>query len=210
MYEGGNNWPLRGWKGSLWEGGMKGIGFVHGSIIKKTKRISQELIHVTDWFPTLVHLAGGNVSGLTLDGYNQWDTISNGAPSPRTEILHEIRPVYNNTYESFSYRAGIRIGDWKLIVGDPGNSSWVPPPGMSCPAGESCMGNVTTGTWLFNVTDDPEERKDLKGAFPEKVKELLDRIEYYNRTAVPPRYPDPDPMACPQLHGGAWVPWQKE
>ena len=33
------------------------------------------------------------------------------------------------------------------------------------------------------------------------------RLEEYNKTAVPVRYPDPDPAANPALHDGIWSPW---
>ena len=34
-----------------------------------------------------------------------WPTISEGKPSPRTEVIYNIEP----------FRAGVREGDWKLI-----------------------------------------------------------------------------------------------
>lgn len=91
----GSNYPFRGGKDMLWEGGVKGTAFVYSDLIKHKGRVSHELIDITDWVPTIYHLAGGNADLLHkyLDGKNVWGTISNkDIPSPRDEILHNIDP----------------------------------------------------------------------------------------------------------------------
>ena len=57
MY-GGYNWPLRGTKETLWEGGVRGAAFVHGKMLEKTGVKCEGLLHISDFFPTLINLAG--------------------------------------------------------------------------------------------------------------------------------------------------------
>ena len=61
--------------------GIKSAAFVSSSLLKRTGKVD-DLIHITDWMPTFIHLAGGKpLTGI--DGVNQWPTLSNGAPSQR-------------------------------------------------------------------------------------------------------------------------------
>lgn len=224
---GGCNWPLRGGKGSYWEGGVRAVGFVHSPLLKMKSKISRALIHVSDWYPSLLYLAGSpEPDPQRLDGCNVWGAISQGLPCPRTEILFNIDPVSRRHGENASrlllengfgiwdtgVRAAIRVGDWKLLTGNVGNGDWFPPqilPGapQQWQDMEKRQDQRGKSVWLFNISADPFERRDMTQARPEVVKLLLSRIAEYNRTAVPPRNPPDDPMADPQLHGGVWMPW---
>ncbi|XP_065143758.1 arylsulfatase I isoform X2 [Paramisgurnus dabryanus] len=219
---GGSNWPLRGCKGTYWEGGVRGVGFVHSPLIRQRRRVTKALIHITDWYPTLVGLAGGNISQFQgLDGFDVWPTISEGKESPRTEILHNIDPLHRRSqgsvregYELWdtTVQAAIRVGDWKLLTGDPGHGDWVPPQVLTnFPSSwwnlEQQSGKNRKSIWLYNITNDPCERHNLAVQRPDIVKKLLARLTFYNHTALPVRYPPDDARADPSLNGGAWKPW---
>ena len=51
--EGANNYPFRGWKFSLWQGGVRSAGFVAGPGVPVGKNYPS-LFHVVDWQPTLL------------------------------------------------------------------------------------------------------------------------------------------------------------
>ncbi|XP_012938399.2 arylsulfatase B-like [Aplysia californica] len=214
-YSGGNNFPLRGRKFTLWEGGLHGVGFVTGGRLPVKGLVSNELIHVSDWFPTLVGLAQGSLNGTKpLDGFDMWDTISRGTPSERTVLLHNIDPLfpkrgvplYNDTFDT-SVRAAVRVGDMKLITGDPGKGKWIPPPGQK-PERDPDGHNSDKNVWLFNITADPTEHHDLSGQMPETVRTLLGYLERFNETAVPAHFPHFDMMSNPAKNGGIWGPWK--
>ncbi|XP_064181603.1 arylsulfatase I-like isoform X1 [Anguilla rostrata] len=222
-FAGGSNWPLRGRKGTYWEGGIRGVGFVHSPLLRRRRRVSRALVHITDWYPTLVALAGGNVSASDgLDGYDVWPALSEGKESPRREILHNIDPLYNHAKHgswqdgfrlwNTAVQASIRSGDWKLLTGDPGCGDWIPPQTLAGFPGswwdlERRTQAARKSVWLFNITGDPYERYDQADQRPDVVRELLARLAHYNRTAIPVRYPAEDPRANPELNGGAWGPW---
>ena len=41
---GANNYPLRGSKNTLWEGGTRRAGFVHGTMLNKTGYINNQML----------------------------------------------------------------------------------------------------------------------------------------------------------------------
>lgn len=67
--------------------------------------------------------------------------------------------------------------------------------------------NTEKNLWLFHIESDPYEQYDLSSQRTDIVRQLLDRLSYYNSTAVPVRYPANDPRSNPKYHNGAWVPW---
>ncbi|XP_075724904.1 arylsulfatase B [Rhipicephalus microplus] len=106
----GFNWPLRGAKTTLWEGGTRASAFIWSPLISRSRRVSHQLMHIVDWLPTLYRAAGGNPSKMrNLDGHDMWLHLCADLPSPRTEMLYNIDPVGST--------AALRYRDYKLVLG---------------------------------------------------------------------------------------------
>jgi arylsulfatase A-like enzyme len=102
----GENQPLRGYKGQLYEGGIRVPAFVNwpGRI---TPRKITSPVHAVDWAPTLTKLAGYNPANLKWDGQDVWPLLTGSAqPVPRD--------LYWKGPGGRAY--AIRSADWKLIV----------------------------------------------------------------------------------------------
>jgi arylsulfatase A-like enzyme len=54
-----NNFPLRGGKNTIWEGGTRVVGAIMGPGIASAGAATYEKMHATDWMPTLVAMASG-------------------------------------------------------------------------------------------------------------------------------------------------------
>ncbi|XP_071509370.1 arylsulfatase J-like [Diadema antillarum] len=223
----GSNWPLRGAKGNYFEGGIRTVGFITSPLLPASVRgtTSTALMHVSDWFPTLLEGVAGatiNETELQLDGVNMWDTITNGTSgSDDREIVYNIDPLmrrpssidpkYDNQSLIFDVgiQAAIRRGDMKLITGYQADTDWFPTfeSGLSDVSANDPAGKAV---WLFNITADPLEENDLSDSMGDVVDDLLGRLwDYYNSTRfVPPVNERKDCDSDPALHGDLWTCWE--
>ncbi|KZC04356.1 Arylsulfatase J [Dufourea novaeangliae] len=112
----GSNWPLRGTKNTLWEGGVRGAGLIWSPRLQQRGRVSRQLFHISDWLPTLISAAGGDPSNLNIDGVDLWGALNDDTESPRKAVLHNIDDIFGVS--------GITDGDWKLVQGTTYNGQW--------------------------------------------------------------------------------------
>lgn len=189
---GGSNWPLRGSKGEVWEGGMRTKALVTGSFVELRNAQSKGhtysgLVHLVDWHTMILHLA--HASGLRPampedpDGLQFWEELLTNTPSPRREFISNVTGF-----------AALRSGDYKLVKApDGGKSPWTGEnQGFRWPVRDIENNeylsvfdvNPSGSKWtkaehwkLYNIRSDPGEEVDLAQSFPEEVKRLEERYQ---------------------------------
>jgi len=199
---GSSTYPLRGNKGSWYDGGIRNIGFVHSplmSVADDTERSS--MIHVTDWMPTFMHIARGeSVDGaaLGIDGVDQFSAITSGAEA-RTEMLHDIKRRQDGNKATL--RTNIRAsmmkiynGEmYKILTGTQAGGLHYPNPMDDYDYWDSFRSNATytaggSTVELYNLSQDPNEEDDLsdESAYDSIQTDLLTVLRDYERGSMDP------------------------
>ena len=111
LAQGSDNSPLRAGKGTAYEGGIRVPAAIRfpGRVAAGAK--SQQVLAVTDLFPTLLGAVGGTPEGKRpLDGLNLWPQLSGGTVLAREPLFFGVK---SNERADFRYAA--LHGEWKLI-----------------------------------------------------------------------------------------------
>ncbi|NJM55014.1 MAG: hypothetical protein HC841_03015 [Verrucomicrobiae bacterium] len=155
-----------------------------------------EPLHIVNWFPTLVKLAGAPAAQKTPpDGRDMWATITAGNPSPNEDILINAMPN----------SGAIRVGDWKLVLNGRIGANDLADAGAAKAAPKKKAAPAKApegGVELFNLAEDPYEQTNLAAQNPEVVQQLRAKIEAYQKAAVPPKAEDqPANYKAPRVWG---------
>ena len=189
LAQGATNGKLRAAKGTLYEGGVRVPAFATWAGHIKPGTVIHEPLHIVDWYPTLLKLAGAKPEQkLAPDGRDLWPVLTAGAKSPHDAILLNTTP--NN--------GAVRMGDWKLVMGGnlsdaDQNAAAETPKADTAKKGKKSKQpdakDAATGPRieLFNLAEDISEKTNLADKFPDKVKELRTRLEAFAKQAVPPK-----------------------
>eukprot|EP00904_Undaria_pinnatifida_P012417 jgi/Undpi1/8305/HiC_scaffold_25.g10774.m1 len=201
---GGSNYPLRGFKHTLFEGGVRTPALVYSSsdsIIPAEARgtIYEGMMHAVDWTPTLANVTGIPTDGMgkTLSGFDQWSAIIGDRPESAPPVRNEVvlgrnSYVFDDEKGEMVHTAeprGAYIYDgWKINIGDKctGWFSFNPIDSMladpECKVGEcptctdDCVyNNDQNNSFLFHLEEDPYEMHNLIDLMPDKFEEMVQR-----------------------------------
>merc|ERR1712241_643487 len=138
----------------------------------------------------------------------------------RSEILYNIDPVFHDNVG----HGAIRIGDWKLMVGNPGNMDGHYPPefdGSSLTEYVNFVSDLCTEnemiqdspyifrgwpTYLFDLKNDPLECYNIAKNNPDVVDQMLERYKEHESTMIQPFTADEVDEGNPMYFNGIWSP----
>ncbi len=189
-----DNGPFRAGKGSVYEGGVRVCAFAAWQDrIKPGTRVATPL-HVVDWYPTLLNLAGApTTQKLPLDGRDISPVLLGSGTLPQREIL------LNSTLVA----GALRSGDWKYVKHDfrgAGNASGE----NATPAkkkGRKAVAKEPVEE-LFNLAQDPREQRNLAADHQTKLEELRKSYEVFAGQAVKTgNMPQPPDFKAPRVWG---------
>jgi arylsulfatase I/J len=211
----GSNHPLRGGKGSNWEGGTRVPTFVTGGVLPAGQigKTHPGLIAISDWHATICDVAGVDPTAgepnapAALDGVSAWPWISGATQhSSRKELVYDHRMFENASSPRTecmvvdTKRVGkacvsgaLQRDGWKLVVGPEAQNGWFGwfSPNVSVPLNKSSPAVVDKACLpgapcLFNLNLSMTEHHNVAAANPEVVLSLLARMKVLAEEYHPP------------------------
>ncbi len=99
--------PLRGRKGSFYEGGLREPAVIRWPEKIPAGQVNDEILTAMDLLPTFAVLAGAEIPGdRVIDGKDIWPVLVNGEVSPHEAFF----------YHQHGNLKAVRSGEWKLHV----------------------------------------------------------------------------------------------
>ncbi|HEY3319133.1 MAG TPA: sulfatase-like hydrolase/transferase [Planctomycetota bacterium] len=158
---GGTAGPLRGGKGSTWEGGMREptIAWWPGKIAAASA--CDAVTGNVDMLPTFVKLAGGTVpTDKKIDGVDIWPVLSGQTKESAREAQYYF---YGNRLDA------VRCGPWKLAIQPQHEAK----PGEKGPPPDADKAHTPR---LYNLVEDVGETTDVSAKNPDVVKRLQELV----------------------------------
>jgi uncharacterized sulfatase len=174
-----SNRPLRGEKGTLYEGGIRIPAIARWTGRVPVGRESATPLITMDLYPTLLELGGARPSASQpLDGVSFAKMLGNPDAIPDRDTLYWHLPHYHHSTPA----SAIRRGNWKLI--------------------EFFENNAVE---LYDLGRDPGEKNNLAAREPQRAGELRTALAAWRRDVgarMPEPNPDYDPARASELAGG--------
>ena len=149
---GGSNGPLRGWKGSTWEGGQRVACVVQWPEQIPAGTKAAALTSTMDVLPTFTTLAGASQPSHVIDGKNIMPILRDASDESPHEAFF---------YYQMGQLQAVRSGVWKLHLPlSDKKRNWGP-------------GEGPQELQLYNLADDIAESHNVANAHPEIVERLL-------------------------------------
>lgn len=153
------NFPLKGGKSMLYEGGIRELFIIWGPGLIKAGSIANEPLVNYDIYPTFKELIKNNKKYQQIDGISFAGLLKNPRMKMPGRKLYWHYPLDKPHFLGGRSSGAIRDGDWKLIEFFDDNH-----------------------VELYNLKNDPYEQTDLSGRYPNKALSLKTSLKKWRNT----------------------------
>lgn len=160
--DGGHCVPRRQGKGTRYEGGHRTPCVMRWTGVLPAGEVREQLVGSIDLFPTIARITGTKIpTDRVIDGVDQWDYFSGASQETARNLF-------------FYQNQAVREGDWKLYV--PGKYREYPEPNPT-----RYIQVERPEYRLYNLKDDVSETQNLAEKYPEKVREMEQKMNEFQK-----------------------------